>query len=324
MDRFTPALEAVRCLFENGFTTLDSVAGQAALMAHTEIEHVDLSRRKAAFFRHFVPLRQQMVVLLADTYRKYFKLALAHAGTIENYSDLWAWNQLEPAVSAALQWMREWYVLACDGENQSVRRLGSADFAPGETVSLSIPRNVPPLPKDWRAPAWLFGVSLALFGVGRLKEKNIPTSDSERRLGLAHTRLLIKGARRLFLWELGASIQKVQNEETAAAGAIPRYPPYPEAEPPNQRNRSNHKQKGTEGLGRKKTDLSQYMDGLTEKQRLAVSLRCEYGLSPTEIASRMGIHRKTVHEHIKAAEKRIQQSRSREKRNRHRAEYTDE
>ena len=44
--------------------------------------------------------------------------------------------------------------------------------------------------------------------------------DSEEKLGKAHTRLLLKGARRVFLWDLGAAIETVQNEETAAAGAI--------------------------------------------------------------------------------------------------------
>jgi hypothetical protein len=31
---------------------------------------------------------------------------------------------------------------------------------------------------------------------------SIPSNDSEEKLGLAHTRLLLKGARRVFLWEL--------------------------------------------------------------------------------------------------------------------------
>jgi hypothetical protein len=49
---------------------------------------------------------------------------------------------------------------------------------------------------------------------------SIPSNDSEEKLGLAHTRLLLKGARRVFLWELDAAIETVRNEETAAAGAI--------------------------------------------------------------------------------------------------------
>ncbi len=76
--------------------------------------------------------------------------------------------------------------------------------------------------------------------------------------------------------------------------------------------RPKHWLKGTEGLV-KKADLSQYMQGLTEKQQLAFSLKCEYGLGPVEIASRMGIDRSTMYEHIEAANRKIDQVRSNEK-----------
>ncbi|MCI0350814.1 MAG: HTH domain-containing protein, partial [Acidobacteriales bacterium] len=71
--------------------------------------------------------------------------------------------------------------------------------------------------------------------------------------------------------------------------------------------------KGTQGLGPKKTDLSQYMNKLTQKQQLALSLKYEYELPVTEIASRMEVDRKTVYEHIDAAERKIAQIRSAEK-----------
>jgi len=74
-----------------------------------------------------------------------------------------------------------------------------------------------------------------------------------------------------------------------------------------------HWLKGTQGLGGK-TDLSRYFHSLTEKQQLAASLKFEYELGLTEIASRMGIDRKTAAEHIHAAERKINQSRSNEKR----------
>lgn len=325
MDRLTPALSAIQNLLEGGFSAIDSESGRDALIANTEVEHAEPIRKRAIFFCHFLPLRQRMIALLAETYRKYFKLALAHARTHEDAPEIWAWIQLQPAVGAALVWMREWYILACDGENQSVRQVGSVDFAPGQTVSVSIPTNVPPLStSSWRAPAWLFGVSIALFGVGRMKEKNVPSCDSEHRLGDAHTRLLFKGARRVFLWALGAAIETVQNEETAAAGAIHIEPLYREAHIPNDRNSSTHRPKGTEGLVQKKSNLSQYMGGLTEKQQMAISLKYEYELGLEEIASRMGITRKTAYEHIKAASKKIEQTRSGEKRRAHGSKHPSE
>jgi len=71
--------------------------------------------------------------------------------------------------------------------------------------------------------------------------------------------------------------------------------------------------KGVEGLVHK-TDLSRYKHGLTEKQQLAFSLKYEYGLKLSEIASRMELDRKTAYEHIKAATRKIDQVRSSEKR----------
>ena len=84
--------------------------------------------------------------------------------------------------------------------------------------------------------------------------------------------------------------------------------------------RPKHWLKGTQGL-RKKNDFSGYFHCLTEKQKLAFSLKWEYELGPTEIASRMGISRKTAAEHLHAAEKNINQARSNEKRAR--ASYKD-
>jgi DNA-directed RNA polymerase specialized sigma24 family protein len=73
-----------------------------------------------------------------------------------------------------------------------------------------------------------------------------------------------------------------------------------------------HWLKGTQGLTRK-ADLSRYLHGLTEKQQLAASLKWEYGLGLSEIASRMGISRKTTIEHIDAARRKIDQATSNEK-----------
>ena len=66
------------------------------------------------------------------------------------------------------------------------------------------------------------------------------------------------------------------------------------------------------------------MGGLTEKQQMAISLKYEYGFGLEEIAFRMGITRKTAYEHIQAASKKIEQTRSREKRRAHGSKRTSE
>jgi hypothetical protein len=237
----TPALEAIFNLWLEGFAKLKSSGEMAALSAHTEIEHTPVSQKTGPFWRHFLPLRKAMVTLLAETYRRDLKLALAHPRQTGSDPDKWACAQLQPAVGATLEWIHDWYILACDGQNQWVQPIGTIEYAAGQTVSLPIPLTAPPFPpwKSWRAPAWLFGISLAIFGIGPLKGKHAPVRDSEEKLGGAHTRLLLKGARRVFLWELGAEIETVRNEETAAAGAIP-------AEQEDRQTRRPIKRKGWE------------------------------------------------------------------------------
>lgn len=177
-----------------------------------------LRYRSSTFYRHFIPLRKQAVELLADTYRRYFKVAVA--SKVHGNPDLWAKEQLRPAISLVIDWMRDWYILACDGENRSLRRLGSMKFIPEETVSLSIPTSRPPAPpRSWRAPTWLFAIS-PLSGIGPLKPQHVPARDYEEKLGEAHTRLLLGGARRVLLSSLASLIESVRNEEIAEGSAI--------------------------------------------------------------------------------------------------------
>jgi len=292
-----------------------------AMFAHDEIGLAPITQKSDIFYRHFVPARNQLILLLANSYRQYFKVALAHLREVGTSPEQLAWNRLQSPIDVAKEWIRDWYILACDGENQSVRHSGQISFDSGQTVLLPISLNVQPLPPEsWRVPAWLFQISIAYVGVGPLKTKNVPSNDSEERLDMAHTRLFLKGARRVFLWELRATIERVRNEETAAAGAIPETS-ISQSEEANKRPRPKHWLKGIEGLTRK-ADLSKYKQGLTEKQELAFSLKYEYEVGPAEIAVRMGIDRKTVAEHIEAANRRIKQLQSNERGKANRAKKT--
>jgi predicted DNA-binding protein YlxM (UPF0122 family) len=324
LTTFTSALKAIVALWEDGYAKLDHLSDSEGFRACLDIRELHFGQKTAAFFRYFVPLRKQMVALLAESYRRYFRLALAHAKQTGGDPDQWARSQLQPAMSAALQWIRDWYILACDGENQKVWHLGSFEFVPGQISSLPIPTRIPPFfpPTAWRAPAWLFVVSKSLAGVGPLKDQHVPRMDSTERLGEAHTRLLLKGARRIFLWELRAAIETVRNEEIVAAGATPLRAGDRQTDERNKRN-SKCSLKGIEGLVRK-ADLSHYMHNLTEKQQLAFSLKFEYELSLAEIASRMGLNRKTAYEHIEAANRKIAQARSKEKSKAHQPKRKDE
>jgi hypothetical protein len=65
--------------------------------------------------------------------------------------------------------------------------------------------------------------------------------------------------------------------------------------------------KGFDGLKQKKRlfDLDRY--DLTERQHDVMSLYVEYGVPKKQIALRLRLHPKTVYEHMKAAEKRMNQ-----------------
>jgi DNA-directed RNA polymerase specialized sigma24 family protein len=71
------------------------------------------------------------------------------------------------------------------------------------------------------------------------------------------------------------------------------------------------KQGSTKTLPPKQQDLSEYIEQaqLTERQRECFSLKFEHGCTVKAIAQTLGISRKTVDEHIHAAEKRIGVSR---------------
>jgi hypothetical protein len=316
----TPALEAIGNLTLRDLNDIFHSGHMAAITANGEIELAPINRKSGIFYRHFVPLRNNLISLLANSYRRYFKVALAHRREAGASPEQWAWSHLQSAVGLTLEWVRDWYILACDGENQSVRHIGQIPFVPGETVSLPISLAVPPLPPEsWRAPAWLFEVAPTLGFIRPLKTKHVPAFDSEEKLGAAHTRLLLKLARRVFLWALETAIEKVLNEETAAAGAIPAQ--IIGGGEIGKPKKPKHWLKGVEGLIRK-ADLSQYKRGLTERQELAFSLKYEYQVRPAEIAARMGIDRKTANEHIEAADRKIKQLHSSETRKANSAKNT--
>lgn len=230
-----PALEAIGNLLVKELRQTVKAGWSDGLSAHFDIELAPLNDKSARFYRYFVPLRQKLVSVLAENYRRCFKLALAHPHQIERDPHEWALFQLQPAIHAAIEWIRDWYILACDG----AQPIASVEVTPGQRVSIPIPLTVPPspTPKSWLAPAWLFGVSLAFFGIGALKTEHIPETNSDEKLSAAHTRLLLKGARRMFLWELEAAIENVKNEETAAAGFVhlPTKGTTGEKRPPNKR-----------------------------------------------------------------------------------------
>jgi len=80
-------------------------------------------------------------------------------------------------------------------------------------------------------------------------------------------------------------------------------------------NSSARRNRKAPPLGHKKLDLTSYLvrAGLTDRQYQCFSLRFEYGLKKSEIARRLSIDRRTVDEHIAAADVKIEKSKLQEK-----------
>jgi len=167
-DIFSAATKAVAALFFDGFEQVRSIGVTQAISVHSDIEQAPLVSKSARFYACFVLLRSEMISLLVKAYRGFFKVAIANPSQTDNYPDLWARIQLERAIYACLEWIPSWYTLACDGQNQTVWRLASMPFAPGQTVSIPIQFAAPAPPKlgSWQAPSWLFQIGRAYFGIG--------------------------------------------------------------------------------------------------------------------------------------------------------------
>lgn len=97
------------------------------------------------------------------------------------------------------------------------------------------------------------------------------------------------------------------------------------AAPQSTAQSKESKQKISGELPPRKQDLSNYFDSakLTEKQRTVLSLKYEYELGVSAIAQRLKLNRKTVDEHIDAAEKKLQQASSKYQRARKNSEHPE-
>jgi hypothetical protein len=145
-DTLTPALEAIRNLLLPELQEFFSGSMSTAMSANDQIKLRPVAQKTSCFYGHYVPLRQAVVSLLTVSYRRYFKLALAHEHQIGLDPDAWAWYQMQRPVRDALEWIGDWFVLACEGTNQYVQPLGQIEALPGQTSSLSIPLTVTPYP----------------------------------------------------------------------------------------------------------------------------------------------------------------------------------
>jgi hypothetical protein len=223
-NRLTLAVEATQRIFRQRFVEFQQQSTVQALAVHSEIEVLAIGSRNARFFSRFTPLLVNSAEIVAEAYRRYFKLALANPEECSPDPDEWAWNKLQESVAIAVDWLNNWWVLACDGENQHIRLAASVPIVPGEAVSVSIPTAHPADSQPdtyWCAPCWTFVIYPP--GIRFLRPPHVPDTTSNEKLSPAHTRLILKAMRRMFLMKLGVEMDRARNEETIAVGTIPAH-----------------------------------------------------------------------------------------------------
>lgn len=206
-----------------------------ALQTHGDIQGLSPTAKNTRFYSRFMPLLANLAVTFGETYRRLFKLAIANPRDCGLDPHDWVWGQLQASTSVAFEWICDWWVLACEGENRYVRRAASTPFVPGETVSAQISTTVYPWPQSdvWCAPCWTFLIFPP--AILRMKTKHVPDTNSDLKLSPAHTRLILKAMRRVFRMKLAMEIDQARNEEMAVAGAIPVQTPVTARRGPNKR-----------------------------------------------------------------------------------------
>jgi DNA-binding CsgD family transcriptional regulator len=157
----------------------------------------------------------------------------------------------------------------------------------------------------WLAPNWLYAGELQAARIRSIDEwdatQNVICTLCERvhrKLGLQREEILNDARRKLRL-KSNFPIESQQHHH--GAGSMP--------------------EKLT-----KKTDLSRVFDrvNLTDRQRECASLRFEFGLTVSAIATKFGLTRKTVDEHLQAAEVKLQLYRAKQIRDKNGAKRTRE
>src|SRR5271156_8277 len=235
-SRLTLAVDATHKMYWQRFLEFQQQSTVQALAVHTEIEVLAIGSRNARFYGHFLPLLMNSAQIVAEAFRRYFKLALANPQDCSPGPNEWACNQLQESIGVVFDWLSNWWVLACDGENQHVRLAASVPILPGEKVSMSIPTTLPAdsQPRTWwRAPCW----TLVVYppGITLLRQEHVPDTTSNEKLSPAHTRLILKAMRRMFLMMLSRDMDRARSEEIIAAGTIPAHATLTEKRKPNKR-----------------------------------------------------------------------------------------
>jgi len=281
-------------------------AGRMAV-ANAEPRH-----KRSMLEQHMTQLGEAIIESLKKRCTDVGELAIAHPDKLGKLSP-WQWARQQ--IEAELWGFFKLYTHA-SRLRRFIRRL-SGPVDPAADPELDLWLNDEPAPDEPppRLPWWLDshqhprGIFARHFT--DRPEFELPAADDNAQpISPTDTDDFFRMQERFFRSKLEKALFDAEADLLVQSVRTPEQPAKP-----GSRDEKGHKP--TTRLPKRGTDLSPLMDEatppLTARQRECYSLRWEYGLEPPVIASRLRIDRATVHEHIDAAQKKIDFGRAKSK-----------
>jgi len=292
IDPFDAALFAFELRFEQD---LNSHWDELEYEAQYEISATPSGSEKGSLLsRFFSDAGDRLANIIHLHFSKLMGVATASRGRFRNQSPLgWTSSQVRRNVYSFLA--MEERVDPDSPQREDSRVLNTALRISTNALpwdESSIPSRLP----AWAGSQWSMRVAMS-----RSKKEDLSWADAEP-LSLAETQEWAKFRECEIYRKIEKQIQSDGYDGVIEAGARG----ISVVQPVEARNSSAR---------RKKRDLTRYLvgAGLTDRQYECISLRLEYGLNQSQIARRLGITRKTVIEHITAAEIKLERQGGKEK-----------
>jgi DNA-binding NarL/FixJ family response regulator len=293
--------------YEEAFVVYRRIVGPVALR-----EFDDLLRTgtpPAIFKAYLNAFRNGLQTEVRRLFNEALQVGLAKAKVLKTHPVEWATAHLKILIREQLPLVVSWIKEVCDEQNSA--KVFETEEDHEEWVFW----------KTWRAPTLVY---MQPSGNATYDPAGAWTREDEQR-----TQQLLRALSDRFIQFLEIDLDKTAGAahvECAKRGELKAQASQSPSPPEDSQRTRERKQLSSPSskqklgheetrLGPKQQDLSRYLDSakLTPRQRECVSLRLEYGLGKTAIAQRLGIDRKTLDEHISAAERKFELLKSKER-----------
>jgi DNA-binding CsgD family transcriptional regulator len=286
--------------YEEAFVVYRRIVGP---LAQREFDDLLRTGTPPAIFKAYLnAFRNGLQTEVRRLFNEALQIGLANAKVLKTHPVEWATAHLKILIREQLPLVVGWIKEVCDEQNSAKVFETEEDLE--ELVFW----------KTWRAPTLVY---MQPSGNATYDPAGAWAREDEQR-----TQQLLRALSDRFIQFLEIDLDKTAGAayvECAKRGKLKaqanQNPSPPEdsqgtGESEQRASHSSNQEQSHEKtrLGPKKQDLSRYLDSadLTARQRECISLRLEYGLRKTAIAQRLGINRKTLDEHISAAERKFE------------------